>query len=150
MIDNDGVLRLGIRLYVPNVDDLRKEIMEEAHFSAYSIHSDSTKMYHNLKSNYWWNGIKRDIAEFVSKCLTCQQVKLEHQRPSGLLQPLPIPEWTWDMIAMDFVSRLLCTTGGYNAIWVIVDRLTKSAHFLLIKKTYTTDKLARLYINRII
>ena len=92
MIDSEGTLRLDTRLCVPDVDELRKEIMEEAHFSAYSIHPGSTKMYHDLKDSYWWNGMKRDIADFVSKCLTCQQVKLEHQRPSGLLQQLPIPD----------------------------------------------------------
>ena len=97
VIDNEGTLRLGTRLCVPNVEELRKEIMEEAHFSAYSIHPGSTKMYHDLKDTYWWNGMKRDIADFVSKCLTCQQVKLEHQRPSGLLQQLPILEWKWDI-----------------------------------------------------
>ena len=84
IVDREGTLRLGPRLFVLNVDELRKEIMEEAHFSAYRIHPDSTKMYHDLKDTYWWNGMKRDIAEFVSKCLTCQQVKLEYQRPSGL------------------------------------------------------------------
>ena len=92
VIDNEGTLRLGTRLCVPDVDELRKEIMEEAHVSAYNIHPGSTKMYHDLKDTYWWNGMKRDIADFVSKCLTCQHVKLEHQRPSGLLQQLPIPE----------------------------------------------------------
>ena len=97
VIDSEGTLRLGTRLCVPNVEELRKEIMEEAHFSAYSIHPGSTKMYHDLKDTYWWNGMKRDIADFVSKCLTCQQVKLEHQRPSGLLQQLPILEWKWDI-----------------------------------------------------
>ena len=90
--------------------------MEEAHFSAYSIHPGSTKMYHDLKDTYWWNGMKRDIAEFVSKCLTCQQVKLEHQRPLRLLQQLPILEWKWDMIAMDFVSGLPRTSSRYDAI----------------------------------
>ena len=94
--------------------------------------------------------MKRDIADFVSKCLTCQQVKLEHQRPSGLLQQLPIPDWKWDMIAMGFVSSLPHTSCGYDAIWVIVDRLTKTAHFLPIKKTYSTDRLAKLYVNRIV
>ena len=107
-------------------------------------------MYHDLKDTYWWNGMKRDIAEFVYKCLICQQLKLEHQRPSGLLQQLSIPEWKWDMIAMDFVSGLPRTSSGYDAIWVIVDRLTKTAHFLPIKKTYSTDRLARLYVNRIV
>ena len=71
MIDSEGTLSLGTRLYVPNVEELRKEIMEEAHFSAYSIHQGSTKMYHDLKDTYWWNGMKTDIADFVSKCLTC-------------------------------------------------------------------------------
>ena len=85
MIHGEGTLRLGTRLYVLDVDELRKEIMEKAHFSAYSIHPGSTKMYHDLKDTYWWNGIKRDITDFMSKCLTCQQVKLEHQRPSDLL-----------------------------------------------------------------
>ena len=94
--------------------------------------------------------MKRDIADFVSKCLTCQQVKLEHQRPLGLLQQLPIPEWKWDMISIDFASGLPRTSSGYDAIWVIVDRLTKIAHFLPIKKTYSTDRLARLYVNRIV
>ena len=86
VIDNEGTLHLGTRLCVPDVGELRKKIMEEAHFSAYSIHLGSTKMYHDLKDTYWWNGMKKDIAKFVSKCLTCQQVKLEYQRPSGLLQ----------------------------------------------------------------
>ena len=92
VIYSEGILRLGTRPCVPNIDELRKEIMEEAHFSAYSIHPGSTKMYHDLKDSCWWNGMERDIADFVSKCLTCQQVKLEHQRSSGLLQQLPIPK----------------------------------------------------------
>ena len=115
MIDSEGTLRLGTRLCVPDVDELRKEIMQEAHFSAYSIHPGSTNMHHDLKDIYWWNGMKRDIADFVSKCLTCQQVKLENQRPLGLLQQLPIPECKWDMIAMDFVSGLPRTSSGYDA-----------------------------------
>ena len=86
IFDSEGTLHLGTRLCVPDVDELRKEIMEESHFSAYSIHPGSTKMYHDLKDIYWWNGMKRDITEFVSKYLTCQQVKLEHKRPLGLLQ----------------------------------------------------------------
>ena len=130
VIDNEGILCLSIRLCVPDVDELRKEIMEEAHFSAYIIHPGSTKMYHDLKDTYWWNGLKRDIADFVSKCLTCQQLKLEHQRDSGLLQQLPIPEWKWDKIAMGFMSGLPRTSSGYYANWIIVDRLTKTAHFL--------------------
>ena len=121
---------------MPDVDDMRKEILEEAYYSAYNVHVGSTKMYHTLKDTYWWNKMKKDVAEFVSKCLTCQQVKLEHQRLAGLLQSLPIPEWKWDMIAMNFVTGLPRTTGGLDSIWVIVDRLTKTAHFLPVKKTF--------------
>ena len=83
---------MGTRLCVPDVDELRRKIMEEAHSIAYSVYPSSTKMYRDLKHVYWWNGMKRDIAEFVSRCLTCQQVKLEHQKSSGLLQSFPIPK----------------------------------------------------------
>ena len=89
-LKEDGTLVLGERLCVPKIDDLKREIMEEAHCSAYSLHPGSTKMYHTLKENYWWQGMKRDIADYVAKCLVCQQVKAEHQLPLGLLQPLPI------------------------------------------------------------
>ena len=89
----DGIMVMGQRLYVPDVGDVRREIMEEAHSSAYAMHPRSKKKYHTHKEHYWWKGMKRDIAEFVSKCLTCQQVKAEHQKPTGLLQSLPIPQW---------------------------------------------------------
>ena len=102
----DSVLRHGSRLCVPDSDGLRDQILDEAHKSAYSVHPGSTKMYHDLKGTYWWSGMKKNAAKYVSKCLICQQVKLEHQRPFGYLQPLPIPEWKWERIAMDFVVGL--------------------------------------------
>ena len=129
-VRGDGTLVLGQRLCVPDVIELKKEIMEEAHSSAYAMHPGSTKMYWTLKDHYWWRGMKREIAEFVSKCLTCQQIKIEHQKPAGLLQPLSIPEWKWERITMDFVTGLPKTQRGHDAIWVIVDRMTKSAHFI--------------------
>ena len=103
VIRDDGVLCYGSRMCVPRNSELRKEILEEAHSSAYAMHPGSTKMYRTIKEYYWWPGMKREIAEFVRKCLICQQVKAEHQRSGGLLQPLPIPEWKWEHIAMDFV-----------------------------------------------
>ncbi|MCF8704106.1 hypothetical protein L3055_11270, partial [Corynebacterium sp. MC-02] len=93
--------------------------------------------------------MKKDISEFVAKCLTCQQVKFEHQRPGGEFQRMPIPTWKWERITMDFVVGLPTTVGGYNSIWVVVDRLTKSAHFIPVKVKYTTEKLAELYISQI-
>jgi len=96
--------------------------------------------------------MKREIAAFVSRCMTCQLVKAEHQRPPGLLQPLEIPEWKWEHITMDFISGLPRTRKGNNSIWVIVDRLTKSAHFIPMK---TGEKmhmlpLAELFVNEIV
>ncbi|WCJ39071.1 Transposon Tf2-6 polyprotein [Euphorbia peplus] len=147
---DDGTLMKCGRLCVPDIEALKREIMEEAHCSAYALHPGSTKMYRTLKENYWWHGMKKDVAEFVARCLVCQQVKAEHQSPSGLLQPLPIPEWKWEHITMDFVSSLPRTQRGHDSVWVIVDRLTKSAHFLPVRVDYSLDKLAGIYVNEVV
>ena len=94
--------------------------------------------------------MKRDVAEYVARCLTCQQVKIEHQAPAGKLRPLPIPEWKWERISMDFVCGLPKTPRKHDAIWVIVDRLTKSAHFLPIRQSDSLDRLARLYVKEVV
>ena len=94
--------------------------------------------------------MKKDISKYVAKCLTCQQVKAEHQVPSNLLNPRPIPQWKWDNITMDFVSGFPLTQRKHDVIWVIVDRLTKSAHFLPIRLDYSMDRLADLYVNEIV
>uniref|UniRef100_A0A2N9GWU7 RNA-directed DNA polymerase n=1 Tax=Fagus sylvatica TaxID=28930 RepID=A0A2N9GWU7_FAGSY len=149
-ISDDGVLKFGNRLCVPNDPSIKNDILEEAHRSPYTMHPGSTKMYRDLRETFWWNNMKREIAQFVEQCLTCQQVKVEHQRPSGLLQSLPIPEWKWEHISMDFVSGLPRSPKGHDAIWVIVDRLTKSAHFIPIRMNYSLDQLAQLYIEEIV
>ena len=106
VIKEDGILVIGNRLCIPDVEELRKQIMNEAHTSSYVMHPGSTKMYQNLKLFYWWPTMKKDVAEFVVKCLTCQQVKAEHQAPAGKLQSLKIPEGKWEKITMDFVVGL--------------------------------------------
>jgi hypothetical protein len=98
-------------------------------------------MYKDLKNRYWWYGMKRDITEYVALCDTWQRVKVEHQRPARLLQPLKIPEWKWEEIRMDFIVGLPRTQAEYDSIWVIVDRLTKFAHFIPVKATYSGAKL---------
>jgi hypothetical protein len=148
--DREGTLWLGKWICVPNLKPIKESILREAHDSAYSIHPGTTKMYKDLKTHYWWYGMKRDIAEYVSLCDTCQWVKVEHQRPAGLLQPLKIPEWKWEEIGMDFIVGLPRTQAGYDSIWVIVDRLTKAAHFIPVKTTYSGAKLAELYMSRIV
>nr|GFB14302.1 reverse transcriptase domain-containing protein [Tanacetum cinerariifolium] len=110
----------------------------------------SEKMYQDMKKLYWWPNMKADIATFVSKCLTCAKVKAEHQRPSGLFVQPAIPVWKWDNVTMDFITKLPKSSQGFDTIWVIVDRLTKSAHFLPIRENDPMDKLARLYLDRIV
>ncbi|GJV03477.1 putative reverse transcriptase domain-containing protein [Tanacetum coccineum] len=143
----DGTLCLNGRSWLPCYGDLRTVIMHESHKSKYSIHPGSDKMYQDMKKLYWWPNMKADIATYVNKCLTCAKVKAEHQRPSGLLVQPKIPEWKWDNITMDFVTKLPKTSQGYDTIWVIVDRLTKSAIFTPMRETDPLDKLARLYLK---
>ncbi|KAD5803257.1 hypothetical protein E3N88_14617 [Mikania micrantha] len=138
------------RIWIPAVDEMRKLIFDEAHKTKYSVHPGADKMYQDLRGFYWWPGMKKDIAEYVGQCLTCAKVKAEHQRPSGLLEQPEIPLWKWEQIAMDFITKLPRTSSGHDTIWVIIDRLTKSAHFLPMRETFTMDKLARLYINEIV
>ena len=149
-VDDKGIIWFSNRLCVPDNPELKEAVMSEAHNSLFSIHPGSTKMYRDLKQYFWWNGMKRDIAEYVAKCLTCQKVKIEHQRASGLLQPLEIPVWKWEHISMDFVTGLPKTQRRHDAIWVVVDRLTKSAHFLPIQETYPVSKLSDLFQREIV
>ncbi|GJQ94107.1 putative reverse transcriptase domain-containing protein [Tanacetum coccineum] len=147
---SDGDLYYLDRIWVPLKGDVRTLIMDEAHKSKYSVHPGADKMYYDLSDRYWWSGMKKGIVVYVSTCLTYLKVKAEHQRPSGLLQQPEIPEWKWEGIAMDFVTKLPRTSSGHDIIWVIVDRLTKSAHFLPMCKDYKLDRLTRLYLNEIV
>ncbi|GJT42423.1 putative reverse transcriptase domain-containing protein [Tanacetum coccineum] len=146
----DGTLCLNGRSWLPCYGDLRTVIMHESHKSKYSIHPGSEKMYQDVKKLYWWPNMKADIATYVSKCLTCAKVKAEHQRQSGLLVQPEIPQWKWDNITMDFVTKLPKSSQGYDTIWVIVDRLTKSAIFIPMKETDPLEKLARMYLKEVV
>ncbi|GKD20831.1 putative reverse transcriptase domain-containing protein [Tanacetum coccineum] len=147
---DDGEIYFFDRIWIPSVGGVRKLIMDEAHTSRYLVHPGADKMYYDLRDLYWWPGIKRDIAEYVSRCLTCSKIKAEHQKPSGFLQQPEIPEWKWEKITMDFVTKLPKSSSGHDTIWVVVDRLTKSAHFLPIREDYKTEKLAKIYTNEIV
>jgi hypothetical protein len=106
-------------------------------------------MYHDLKSRYCWYRMKRVVVEYVALCDNCQIIKVERQRPVGLLQPLKIPQWKWEEMSMNFIVGLPTTQSSYDSIWVIVDRFLKVAHFILVKTTYKGAKLAELYITKI-
>ncbi|GKF71110.1 putative reverse transcriptase domain-containing protein [Tanacetum coccineum] len=121
----DGTLCLNGRSWLPCYGDLRTVIMHESHKSKYSIHPGSDKMYQDMKKLYWWPNMKADIATYI-------------------------PKWKWDNITMDFVTKLPKSSQGYDTIWVIVDRLTKSAIFTPMKKTDPLDKLARMYLKEVV
>lgn len=149
-VGSDDILRCKGRVCVPNDTELRRLILEEGHRSKLSIHPGSTKMYQDLKMNFWWSGMKKHVAEFVATCLTCQKAKIEHQKPAGMLQPLDVPEWKWDSISMDFVVALPTTRKRFDSIWVVVDRLTKTARFIPVKTTFNVESLAKVYIAEIV
>ncbi|GKD87776.1 putative reverse transcriptase domain-containing protein [Tanacetum coccineum] len=115
----DRTLCLNNRSWLPRYGDLRTLIMHESHKSKYSVHPGSDKMYQDMKQLYWWPNMKADIATYVSKCLTCLRVKAEHQKPSGLLVQPAIPQWKWENITMDFVTKLPRTQSGNDTICVI-------------------------------
>jgi hypothetical protein len=148
--DADGVLWFDERLVVPKDFEVHRKIMDKAHCSWYSIHPETNKMYQDLKKNFWWTRMKREIAKYVSECDTCHRIKADHLRPAGNLQPLSIPKWKWENICMDFIVDLPRTSRGYNSIWVIVNRLTKSTHFIPVATTYRVRQYAKLYISYIV
>ena len=114
---------------MPNDPEIRKLILQESHDLPYSIHPGNTKMYLDLKESFWWTEMKKDIAECVAVCDVCERVKAEHQKPAGLLQPLPIPEWKWDKVGMDFITGLPRTRSGYDSIWVVFHRFDECSSF---------------------
>ncbi|GJR79079.1 putative reverse transcriptase domain-containing protein [Tanacetum coccineum] len=137
----DGTLCLNGRSWLPCYGDLRTVIMHESHKSKYSTHPGFDKMYQDMKKLYWWPNMKADISTYVSKCLTCARVKAEHQSPSGLLVQPEIPQWKWDNIIMDFITKFPKSLQGYDTIWVIVDCLTKSVIFIPMRETDPMEKL---------
>jgi len=149
-LDGEGVLWFKNRLVVPKDLELRKQILDEAHLSRYSIHPGSNKMYQDRRQQFWWTRMKREVAKYVSECDVCRRVKASHLKPAGMLQHLDIPSWKWEDISMDFIVGLPPTSKGYDSIWVIVDRLTKSAHFLPVKTRYSSHQYAEIYMARIV
>jgi hypothetical protein len=144
--DAEGTLWFKERLAVPMKEDLKKQILDEAHTSRYSIHPGSTKMYHNLRQQFWWMRMKHEAARYVSECDTDRKVKADYMNPGGLQEPLSIPEWKWDDISMDFIVGLPMIACKFGLIWVIVDRLSKSVNFIPVNTTYKVQRYVEIYI----
>ena len=149
-MDDAGVIWFKNRLVVPKVPELRQQILDEAHTTRYSIHPGSNKMYQDLKQRFWWTKMKIEIVRYVAQCDTCRKVKAIHLKSARELQPLPIPAWKCDDISMDFIVGLPKTTKGFDSIWKIVDRLTKTAHFLPVKILYPASTYAKIYFDHIL
>jgi hypothetical protein len=147
---DQGILWFNNRIVVPKDAEARHQILDEAHLSRYSIHPGSTKMYQHLKQHYWWTKMKLEIARYVARCDACRRVKAVHMKTAGPLQSLPIPTWKWEDISMDFIVGFPKIVKGFDSVWVIIDRLTKIAHFLPVKVKYTVATYAELYIVRIL
>jgi hypothetical protein len=149
-LEADGLLRYQARMYIPKGGDIRRIILKEAHRALYCAHLGVKKMYANMKKLFFWVGMKCDVVHFIAKCLECQQVKADHHHPTGLLQPHDVPMSKWEVISMDFVVGLPLTLHRHNAILVIVDKLTKSAHFILVRETYDVIDVAHMFVSEVI
>jgi hypothetical protein len=148
--DAKDVIWFGKRLVIRADLDLKKEIFDEAHLSKFSIHPGSMKMYQDLKENFWWTNMKVDIAKYVSECDTCHRVKVSHLKSADVAQPLSIPIWKWDDICMDSIVGLPLAARKKDSIWVIMDRLTKTAHFVAVQTTYSVQHYAKFNIDQIV
>jgi hypothetical protein len=126
------------RIYVPSSRELRNLVLKEMHDVPYAGHPGYQKTITTVRSQFFWTRMKKDIADYIAQCMECQKVKAEHRHPVGLLQPLPIPEKKWEVITMDFIIGLPRTNKQHDSIMVVVEKLTKAAHFVPVKKTNTT------------
>jgi hypothetical protein len=144
-----GLLTYRDRLYIPNCDDLKRFIMDELHKRPYTGHPGYQKMITATRKQFYWPGLKKDVAKYLAQCIECQQVKAEHRHPAGLLHPLPIPEWKWETISMDFITGLPTSTKQNDAIMVVVDKLSKSAHFIPVKSTCKAIDIAQVFMKEV-
>eukprot|EP00253_Pinus_taeda_P029605 PITA_29605 len=148
-LDDAGMLYFHKRLYVPNENNLRKLILDEFHTSHYTGHPGYQKMIVALRKEHYWPKMKKEVAEYLARCLECQQIKAEHMHPAGLLQPLPIPEWKWEIISMDFIIGLPRTRKNNDSIMVVVDKLSNAAHFIPVQSTYKAVKIAHIFMKNV-
>jgi hypothetical protein len=146
---NYGMLTYKGRLYILNCDNWKMFIMYELHKRPYASHSGYQKMVTATRMLFYWPRMKKDIVDYLAKCLECQQVKVEHRHPTGLLQPLPILEWIWETISMDFITGLPKSTKQNNAIMVVVDKLSNGAHFIPVKSTCKAIDIVIIFMKEI-
>jgi hypothetical protein len=143
-----GLLYFRDRLFIPPESELTSSLLQEFHSSPTGGHSSIQATLARLSSTFYWPGMYRDVKQFVTTCSVCQHNKYSTQSPHGLLQPLPLPQQVWEYISMDFIDQLP-PTHNRSCIWVIVDRLTKFAHFIALPSSFTAASLAPIFITEI-
>jgi transposase InsO family protein len=145
----DGILLYRNKVYVPNSFELRSEILKEMHNVPYARHPGYYKRNLAVQRQYYWTSMKREIADFFAKCLECQRVKDEHRHPVGLLQPLPFPEWKWEVVTLDFIMGFFRIRKKCDAIMVVVDKLTKASHFIPMKTNHKETNVVDIYMKKV-
>jgi hypothetical protein len=136
-------------VYVPNVRDLKLEILKEMHNVAYAGHLGYQKTVVAVKIHYFWLGLKKEIVEYSTRWMECQKVKAEHRNLAGLLQPLPFPKWKWDVVTIDFITELPRTRKQHELVMVVVEKLTKVAHFIPLKTTHGAADVADIFLKEV-
>ena len=154
ILNQQGLLLYKNRLYMPNIREIKFTVMDELHKIPYSGHLGYHKMITIIRKYFFWTNMKKEVVEYLvveylAHCLECQQVKVEHQHPVGLLQPLPILEWKWDTISMDFITGLPKNFRQHDSIMVVVENLSKAAHFIPDKSTYKDVNIADIFMKEI-
>jgi hypothetical protein len=148
-LEADGILLYKNRVYIPSVQGLKLAILREMHNVPYAGHPGYQKTVATVMSHYFWPGMKKEIVEYITKCMECQKVKAEHRHPTGLLQSLAIPEWKWEVVTMDFITGLPRTCKQHDSIMVVVDKLTKDSHFILLKTTHKAVDVADIFMKEV-
>jgi hypothetical protein len=148
-LEVDGLLLYKDRVYIPNVQELKLVILKEMHNVTYVGHPGYHNTMEAVKSHYFWLGLKREIAEYITRCMECQKVKAKHRHPAGLLQPLPIPEWKWEVVTMDFIIGFSRMSKQHDSIMVVVDKLTKDSHFIPLKTTHKVADVVDIFLKEV-
>ena len=148
-LEEDGIISYKNIIYIPNVADLRRIVMDEIHQAPYSSHPRDQKTIATARKQYFWPGMKKDNAKYISKCMKFQHVKVEHQHLAGLLKPFPVLEWKCEVISMDFIIGFPTTMRQHDSIMVVVEKLTNATHFIPVKSTYNTNAIAKIFMKDI-
>jgi hypothetical protein len=148
-LKEDGILRYKGKVYVPNFGEMKNALLKEMNNVPYVGHPRYQKTIAAIRIQCFWPGMKKEVANYIAKCLECQKVKTKHRHPTGFIQPFPIPEWKWKVVTVDFITKMLKTVKQHDFIMVVVDKLTKETHFILVKTTHMETNIAYIYMKEV-